>query len=387
MALSEFRVETREWLKTSLPASIIGKGEGFNGGTKKPTQNPDSMRWLESCYEKGYTVPTWPKEYGGADLTTIELKILREEMRSSGAPLPLSGHGVTMIGPTLLEYGTEEQKNRHLRSIASGEIRWCQGYSEPNSGSDLASLQTRAEDHGDYYLVTGSKIWTSGAHYADWIFCLVRTNFDNRKQEGISFLLFPLDSPGVTVQPITLIDGSAEFCQCFFDQVRVNKTDLVHRENDGWTVAKRLLQYERMVSDLDGASTAPGTSLVDLALEKATSKKMDSDQRHRILGITMDQVAFGLTQKRTTEENASGKMLTFATSMFKYYATELSSRRMEAIMSTRGTDSLGWQGDTFEPQALSDTRSWLMGKSGTIAAGSSEIQLNIIAKRVLGLPD
>lgn len=387
MALSEFRVETREWLKTSLPASIIGKGEGFNGGTKKPTQNPDSMHWLESCYEKGYTVPTWPKEYGGADLTTSELKILREEMRRSGAPLPLSGHGVTMIGPTLLEYGTEEQKNRHLRLIASGEIRWCQGYSEPNSGSDLASLQTRAEDHGDYYLVTGSKIWTSGAHYADWIFCLVRTNFDNRKQEGISFLLFPLDSPGVTVQPITLIDGSAEFCQCFFDQVRVNKTDLVHRENDGWTVAKRLLQYERMVSDLDGAPTAPGTSLVDLSLEKAASKKLDNDQRHRILGITMDQAAFGLTQKRTTEENASGKMLTFATSMFKYYATELSSRRMEAIMSTRGTDSLGWKGDTFEPQALSDTRSWLMGKSGTIAAGSSEIQLNIIAKRVLGLPD
>lgn len=390
MATSEFRLETREWLETNLPASIVGRGEGYNGGTKRPTQNPDSMRWLETCYEKGYTVPTWPKEYGGAGLNTIALKILREEMRTMGAPVPLSGHGVTMIGPTLLEYGTEDQKRRHLPRIASGELRWCQGYSEPNSGSDLASLQTRAEDHGDYYLVNGSKIWTSGAHYADWIFCLVRTNFKNRKQEGISFLLFPIDSPGVTVQPITLIDGSAEFCQCFFDQVRVNKNDLVHRENDGWTVAKRLLQYERMVSDLDGTPTPVGTNLVQLALAKSGSTEgriLEEPQREKVVSISMDQAAFALTQKRTTEENASGTMLTFATSMFKYYATELSSRRMEAILSTRGTDGLGWEGGIFETQALSDTRSWLMGKSGTIAAGSSEIQLNIIAKRVLGLPD
>lgn len=371
-----------------MPASLVGNGEGFNGGTKLPARNPDTMRWLEACYERGWTVPTWPKEYGGAGLSHAELKVLRQEMSAAGAPVPLTGHGVTMIGPTLLEFGTDDQRRRHLPSIASGELRWCQGYSEPNSGSDLVSLQTRAEDHGDYYLVTGSKIWTSGAHYADWIFCLVRTNSEGRKQEGISFVLFPIDAPGVEVKPIRLIDGSAEFCQCFFDEVRVEKSNLVHRENDGWTVAKRLLQYERMVSDLDGETRPVGTDLPAAAQAyRGESGKIDSEVREAVLSVAMDEVAFGLTQRRSTEENQSGGMVTFATSMFKYYASELRTRRMETLVAARGTDGLGWEGDSFDAAALADTRAWLMGKAGTIAAGSSEIQLNIIAKRVLGLPD
>ena len=346
------------------------------------------MRRLEAWYEGGETVPTGPERYGGAGLSHAGLKVLRQEMTAAGAPVPLTGHGVTMIGPTLLEFGTDDQRRRHLPSIASGELRWCQGYSEPNSGSDLVSLQTRAEDHGDYYLVTGSKIWTSGAHYADWIFCLVRTNSEGRKQEGISFVLFPIDAPGVEVKPIRLIDGSAEFCQCFFDEVRVEKSNLVHRENDGWTVAKRLLQYERMVSDLDGETRPVGTDLPAAAQAyRGESGKIDSEVREAVLSVAMDEVAFGLTQRRSTEENQSGGMVTFATSMFKYYASELRTRRMETLVAARGTDGLGWEGDSFDAAALADTRAWLMGKAGTIAAGSSEIQLNIIAKRVLGLPD
>ena len=388
MTLQAFREDARAWLEERLPPSLVGNGEGFNGGTRLPARNPDTMRWLEACYERGWTVPTWPKEYGGAGLSHDELKVLRQEMAAVGAPVPLTGHGVTMIGPTLLEFGTDDQRRRHLPSIASGELRWCQGYSEPNSGSDLASLQTRAEDHGDYYLVTGSKIWTSGAHYADWIFCLVRTNSEGRKQEGISFVLFPIDAPGVEVKPIRLIDGSAEFCQCFFDEVRVEKADLVHRENQGWTVAKRLLQYERMVSDLDGATRPVGTDLTAAAREfRGESGQIESQVRESVLAVAMDEVAFGLTQRRSTEENQSGGMPTFATSMFKYYSTELRTRRMETLVAARGTDGLGWEGDSFDPAALADTRAWLMGKAGTIAAGSSEIQLNIIAKRVLGLPD
>lgn len=387
--LAEFRATTRAWLEQNLPKSIRHAGEGYNGGSRKPVQNPDSMRWLEVCYERGWSVPTWPKAYGGAGLTMTELRVLREEMAATGAPLPLTGHGATMIGPTLLELGTDDQKSRHLPRIASGELRWCQGYSEPNSGSDLASLQTRAVDDGDAYVVNGSKIWTSGANYADWIFCLVRTNAEGRKQEGISFLLFPIDAPGVTVKPITLIDGSAEFCECFFDNVRVPKADLVGRENEGWTIAKRLLQYERMTSDLDGTPRPRGPALASVALEYAGAKEGridDASLRDEILHISMDQRSFALTQRRASQE-AAGATPTFATSMFKYYASELGTRRMEALIRMRGTQGIGWEGDAFAPTALTDTREWLMGKASTIAAGSSEIQLNIIAKRVLGLPD
>ena len=388
--LAEFREATRAWLRQNLPESLAGAGEGYAGGTRRPARHPDTMRWLEACYERGWTVPTWPKEFGGAALDTDEFTVLRQEMAAVRAPAPLTGHGVTMIGPTLLEYGTDDQQRRHLPKIASGEIRWCQGYSEPNAGSDLASLQTRAEDQGDYYLVNGSKIWTSGANFADWIFCLVRTDPDVRKQQGISFVLFALDNPGITIEPITLIDGSAEFCQCFFDDVKVPKNDLVGRENDGWTVAKRLLQHERMVPEYDNGARPAQPALAAVAKQyygEADGRIDDAVGRDEVLRVAMDQRAFRHTQHRASEEYATGSTPTFATSMFKYYATELGTRRMEALLRMRGSQGFGWEGDSFDGQALTDTRSWLMGKAGTIAAGSSEVQLNIIAKRVLGLPD
>ena len=390
--LAEFRADTKAWLHENLPESLIAGGEEYSGGSRETVQNPDTLRWFESCYEQGWTVPTWPREFGGAALESVQAKVLQQEMAMARAPIPLSGMGVTMIGPTLLEHGTDDQRARHLSNIANGKVRWCQGYSEPNAGSDLASLQTRAVDQGDYYLVNGSKIWTSGANFADWIFCLVRTNTEVPKHEGISFVLFSMDDPGVSVKPIILIAGNSPFCQCFFDDVKVSKTDLIGVENRGWTVAKRLLQHERSMISGMGSLGGGGRSmtLAETALSfygKIGSKIADAPCREAVSKINMDRQAFSLTQRRAVEENTSGSTPTFATSMFKYYATELDTRRMEALMSMRGSAGIGWEGPEFDGNAITDTRSWLFGKAGTIAGGSSEVQLNIIAKRVLGLPD
>ena len=390
--LAEVRADTKAWLHENLPESLIAGGEEYSGGSRETVQNPDTLRWFESCYEQGWTVPTWPREFGGAALESVQAKVLQQEMAMARAPIPLSGMGVTMIGPTLLEHGTADQRARHLSNIAHGTVRWCQVYSAPNAGSDLASLQTRAVDQGDYYLVNGSKIWTSGANFADWIFCLVRTNTEVPKHEGISFVLFSMDDPGVSVKPIILIAGNSPFCQCFFDDVKVSKTDLIGVENRGWTVAKRLLQHERSMISGMGSLGGGGRSmtLAETALSfygKIGSKIADAPGREAVSKINMDRQAFSLTQRRAVEENTSGSTPTFATSMFKYYATELDTRRMEALMSMRGSAGIGWEGTEFDGNAITYTRSWLFGKAGTIAGGSSEVQLNIIAKRVLGLPD
>lgn len=391
-AISDFRAETRAWLEENLPNEVMGRPDFFSGGSKGQAQSAEHRRWFEACYERGFTVPSWPKEFGGAGLEPSFAQALSAEFARARAPAPLGGMGVTMIGPTLLEYGTDDQKARHLPKVASGEIRWCQGYSEPNAGSDLASLQTRAVDQGDHYLVNGSKIWTSGANFADWIFCLVRTNPDAPKHEGISFVLFPMDDPGVTVKPIVLISGESPFCQCFFDDVKVAKSDLIGQENRGWTVAKRLLQHERqMISGMGGGAVGgPSEGLADLGKRwygEEEGKIADLAGREEITGINIDSRAFNLTARRAAEENASGSTPTFATSMFKYYATELSKRRSEAMVSLYGTQGVGWEGDDFDRRALGETRTWLGGKAGTIAGGSSEVQLNILAKRILGLPD
>jgi acyl-CoA dehydrogenase len=357
------------------------------GGKKLPIDDPDKQRYFDAMFERGWTVPHWPTEYGGAGLSAAEHHALRQAMATVGAPAPLAGMGTTMIGPTLLEHGTDEQKARHLPRIASGELRWCQGYSEPGAGSDLASLKTRAEDQGDYFLVNGSKIWTSGAQYADWIFCLVRTDPDVPKHEGISFLLFSMDQPGVTVKPIRLISGASPFCECFFDDVRALKEDLVGQLNRGWTVAKRLLQHER--SSISGAQ--PRTRAVpDVARQytnTSNGKIADPFLRGAVIDHELRAHAFALTQKRAREENADGATQTFATSIFKLVRSELTTRRTELIVSLMGTRGVGWEGVSFAPEELEETRLWLGRKAGTIAGGSSEVQRNIIAKRVLGLPD
>jgi acyl-CoA dehydrogenase len=387
--LSALRLDVRSWIDAHCPAALRGTEERFDGGRKAPV-SPAFRQWFDACRDRGWTVPGWPKAYGGAGLDRLSQRVLREEMAAAGAPPPLGGMGVSMIGPTLLEFGTEEQKRTHLTRIARGEVRWCQGYSEPGAGSDLASLATRAEDQGDHYVVNGSKIWTSGADLADWIFCLVRTDPAASKHDGISFLLFPMDQPGVTVRPIRLISGSSDFCECFFDDVRASKSDRVGEENRGWTIAKRLLQHERSSISGPGGGFGPRERLAALARQYADVRRgriEDGAVRGEVTGIEMDASAFALTQRRAAEENASGRTETYATSMFKYYSSELLRRRMESTIRFMGVRGVGQAGRGFTRDELETTRLWLFGKALTIAGGSSEVQLNIVAKRVLGLPD
>ncbi|HIG44037.1 MAG: acyl-CoA dehydrogenase family protein [bacterium] len=393
-----FREEVRAWLEENCPQSMrtpMVEGEMVDGGSKLRSTNPDSYLWLDRMAEKGWTVPNWPVEYGGAGLNKDEFIVLLEEMTRINARTPLSGMGVIMIGPTLLEYGNEEQKARHLPKIANGEIRWCQGYSEPGSGSDLASLQTRAEDKGDHFLVNGQKIWTSGANHADWIFCLTRTDPKVPKHEGISFMLFSMDSPGVSVKPIKLISGSSPFCETFFDDVQVPKDDLVHQMNRGWTVAKRLLQHERSgIHTLAAATTGRDRQQTGLSLKQAAieyiglsdGKLSDRQLRDEIIRNRMNSRAFSLTQNRTVAESEGGTPGA-ATSIFKLFGADLAKEQLELQLKVRGSQALGWEGESFTDDEKAVTRGWLGSKAASIAGGSNEVQLNIIAKRVLALPD
>ncbi len=396
--LAAFREETRQWLEANCPPTMrtsASEDEVVGGGTRQQYANPEAKLWLDRMAEKGFTAPMWPKEYGGAGLSKAEFLVLQDEMIRINARKPIEGMGFSMIGPTLLDYGTEEQKREHLPKIASGEIRWCQGYSEPNAGSDLASLQTKCEDQGDYFLINGQKIWTSGAQYADWIFTLVRTDPKAPKHEGISFVLIDMDQPGVTVKPIKLISGNSPFCETFFENARCEKFNLVGQLNRGWTVGKRLLQHERSsISGLNsggarGRYDNMGTlgSIAQRYLPMAHGRLQDSALRHTIARNEMNQRAFGLTQQRAMVESDSGGTPTFATSMFKYYGSELGKERLEIQLDVMGSQSLGWEGDMYTDDEKTLTRTWLRSKASSIAGGSSEVQLNIIAKRVLGLPD
>lgn len=388
-----FREETRKWLADNCPESMrrpMKPGEYFSGG-RRANPTAETKLWLDRMAERGWTVPTWPKEYGGGGLDKAEAEILADEMRRINARAPLMGHGVTMIGPAIVEYGTPEQCREHLPKIASGEIKWCQGYSEPGAGSDLASLQCRAVEDGDDYVVNGSKIWTSGADEADWIFCLVRTDPAAPKHEGISFLVFDMESPGVTVTPIQLISGISDFCQTFFDDVRVPKRNLLSEPGNGWTVGKRLLQYERSSIGGMGGGERKNASLPELARRYAgehNGQINDVELRTAVTSFSMDDRAYGLTTMRAAQEASSTAAPTFMSSFFKVYGTEQNKRRSEIMMHMMGTQALGWEGnDTYSATELQATRGWLRSKANSIEGGSSEVMLNIIAKRVLGLPD
>lgn len=395
--LQAFREETRDWLAEHCPASMrqkISPSEAVSGGNKRRSSNPQAYVWLERMAARGWTVPTWPKEYGGAGLDTESFKVLLEELQRIDARPPLGGMGVNMLGPTLLEYGTPEQKRRFLPPIARGEVAWCQGYSEPGAGSDLASLQTSAEDAGDHWLINGSKIWTSGATHADWMFVLVRTDRDAPKHQGISFLLLSMDSPGVSVKPITLIDGKAPFCQTFFDDVKVPKDQLVHRVNEGWGVAKRLLQHERSgLAALAAADSMgpmerikPECSLPELAQRYAAPEPVDPVVRAEVTAMEMRKRAFFLTQRRALEQSQAGTPGA-ETSIFNYIEAEFVKAQLDLQLRLRGTRGVGWAGIGFSEQELDMGRLWLEARAISIAGGSNEVQLNIIAKRVLGLPD
>ncbi|MDD9888901.1 MAG: acyl-CoA dehydrogenase family protein [Gammaproteobacteria bacterium] len=400
-ALDDFRISTRKWLEKNCPPSMrtaMVQEEIVWGGRNPHFENPESKLWLERMAVKGWTCPTWPTEFGGGGLTKEEAIILNEELRRINARPALTSFGISMLGPVLLEYGSHEQQMEHLPKIVRGEIRWCQGYSEPGSGSDLASLKTRAELQGEHYLINGSKVWTSYADKADWIFCLVRTDFEVPKHSGISFILFDMSSEGVSTKPIQLISGASPFCETFFDDVKVPASNLVGRLNDGWTIAKRLLQHERtMISSFglaSGQSDRGGTTSTVASLEGAAmhyrgdrEKLSDPVLRDEIAQFKIDSAAFALTSQRSVEESKHGQGPNATSSMLKNYGCELNKRRYEILMKALGSQGLGWEGDGFDDDELLVTREWLRSKANSIEGGTSEIQLNVIAKRVLGLPD
>ena len=387
----DFRLEAREWLESNCPDSMRRGLGGYTAGGRKATYpNPDTKRWLDRMAERGWTAPTWPKEYGGGGLTNAENMILDEEMRRINAPAALAGHGLTMIGPAIIEFGNDAQCREHLPPIARGEIRWCQGYSEPGAGSDLAGLMMRAEEDGDDYVVNGSKIWTSGAQGADWIFCLVRTDFEASKHEGISFLVLDMDTPGVIVTPIELISGASEFCQTFFDDVRVPKRNLIGQPGQGWTVGKRLLQYERSSIGGRGGTRQRAKTIDEWAKEylgESNGRIANPAIRDAISEQRIGDEAYQLTIRRSFEEATSSQAPSFLSSMFKLYGTEQNMRRNDLLMDILGTQGLGWSGGGFSGAERGSTRGWLRSKANSIEGGTSEIQRNIIAKRVLGLPD
>ena len=389
--LDHFRADTRAWLEANCPPEMRepmrSEKDACWGGRDQSMLTPAQKQWMDAMGARGWTVPDWPKAYGGGGLSPAETKVLREELRRINARNPLNSFGISMLGPALLKYGTEEQKLRFLPEIARGEIRWCQGYSEPNAGSDLAGLQTSAVDDGDDYIVNGQKVWTSYADKADWIFCLVRTSKES-KQGGISFLLFDMASEGVSTKPILLISGYSPFCETFFDNVRVPKSQRIYEENKGWDVAKYLLGHEREMISGMGLGTASGNPLIDGAIATIgldeSGRLADPLLRAAIAQFEVRARAFAMQSERFIDELKAGKAHPAQPSMMKYYGTELNKTRHELMMAAGGTDALEWDSDRSNHGA--EARAWLRTKANSIEGGTSEIQLNIIAKRILDLP-
>jgi len=389
--LDGFRLETRGWLQQNFPTSLVGRSDLAALENSAPVEG-DFKLWKDRMADKGWGVPTWPVAYGGWGLSAAQLKILREEMAAIGAWNPIVGMGIMMFGPTLLEYGTDAQKQQHIPPIARGELRWCQGYSEPGAGSDLASLQTRAEDKGDHFLINGQKIWTSGAQWSDWCFCLVRTDA-TKKHEGISFVLIDMRTPGVETRPIKLIAGSSPFCETFFTDVKVPKENLVGPLNGGWTVGKRLLEHERnsLSGGTDGPPRVDPADLTRAAKAYigvgADGRLVNSDFRTRMVQNQMDAHAYALTLQRSAAAERSDRGPSAAVSIMKLAASKLHTDTAELIVEAMGTQGLGWEGESFSAEEIAAGRQYLRIKSSTIAGGSTEVQNNIISKRVLGLPD
>ena len=390
--MQEFRLESRQWLHDNCPESI--RKPGFiPWGSSKIALSEDNTLWLSRMSQKGWTVPTWPEEYGGAGLNKDQYLVIQQEMQRINARPALTGRGINYIGPTVLEFGTAEQKSHWLPKFARGEGGWCMGYSEPEAGSDLANLKLRGEQDGDNYRLNGMKIWTSDGIYGDWIFCLVRTDPDRSKHEGISLILVNMDQPGVRVRPIKLISGNSPFCETFFEDAIAKKSDLIGGLNQGWSVGKRLLQYERSVHggvNTSGAQTREQkSSLADIAkqyLPRDQNPESWHSLRTRVLRLEMNSKAYKLTQQRViAETQASAPAL--ATSILKVKGAEFSQERIDVQQALMGIAGCGWQGDQFNSSELALTSEWLTSRAISIYGGTSEIQKNIIAKRVLGLPD
>jgi len=383
-----FRAEVRQWLEANCPQSmrkpIRSREDMLWGGSRMRFHSEDQRVWFERMRDRGWIVPGWPKAYGGGGLSPREQRILEQEMRALGCRTPLYNLGIWMLGPVLLEFGSEEQKREHLPPLARGEVRWCQGFSEPNAGSDLASLRTAAVRDGDHFVVTGQKIWTSNGDEADWMYALVRTDPHAKKQEGISFLLLDMRTPGVTVRPIELISGRSEFCEVFFDSVRVPARNVVGGVNRGWPVAKKLLEHERAAMATFSEGGAP--TLDTLATAAPYLAAAGPVWRDRVAAALMDQHAFALTARRLREAAQAREDVAGLAAIMKLVQTEQEAAKYELLQQIMGQRGLSMEDEGVAAQEREVCRLWLQTKSYTIAGGSSEIQLNIIARRVLGLP-
>jgi len=388
--LDNFRSETRRWLEENCPASmrnpIKDSNDYFWGGRNATFTSEDQKVWFEKMLAKKWIVPYWDTQYGGGGLSREENNILTQEMTRLGCRKPLFSFGISMLGPALHKFANEEQKMRFLPDITAGKTWWCQGYSEPNAGSDLAGLQTKAEDKGDHYVVTGSKVWTSYADKADWIFCLVRTDFDASKHNGISFLLIDMASEGVSTRPIKLISGKSPFCETFFDNVKVSKENLIGTLNEGWSIAKYLLTHERQMIGGVG-ETDQRKELHDIAkdhLPVKDGKISDAILRNELAVQDMNDKIFEMTIQRIMDEAKTGVNAGALSSFFKYYGTEQNVYRMELMTAITGSDGLIWEGD--DKDAMNQARLFCRSKGNTIEGGTSEVQLGIISKRILNLP-
>jgi alkylation response protein AidB-like acyl-CoA dehydrogenase len=396
--LDGFRTEVRDWLASNYPPELRGADaktdpEAVWGGRPFKDSKDPQIVWMRRLAERGWTAPSWPKEYGGGGLTAPQARVLNEELAAGRYRQPLASFGIWMLGPVLLEYATEEQKREHLPKIINGEIRWCQGYSEPGAGSDLAALATKCEDKGDHWLINGSKIWTSYANKADWCFCLVRTD-TAKKHEGISFVLIDMASPGVETRPISLISGDSPFCETFFTDLKIPKDNLVGRVNGGWEIAKRLLQYERQnISAGFGEGGSAGGAAGDLGqiarryVGEEGGRLADLDLRGRITANKMNFQALRQTIARSAAESKAGNGPSAASSIIKYAAAEFAKERSELMVESLGHQGLGWDGEAYDANEVLAVRGWLRTKANSIEGGTSEVNLNVIAKRVLGLPD
>ncbi|WP_043005768.1 acyl-CoA dehydrogenase family protein [Comamonas testosteroni] len=395
--LETFKQDVAQWLEENCPASMrrpIVSEEMVWGSSRLQFVNEDQKLWFERMRDRGWFAPSWPREYGGGGLSPKQARILDTEMARLGCRQPQYNLGVWMLGPVLVEVGTHEQKLEHLLPMMRGEQRWCQGFSEPNAGSDLASLKTSArrvtDEQGEAYIVNGGKIWTSDGDKGDWMYALVRTSSEGKKQDGISFLLIDMKSPGVKVKPIELISGKSSFCQVFFDDVRVPVRQLVGREGEGWSLAKKLLQHERAAMSKFTEGGAPSHDALRTALPYMLDDQgqvRDGALRDKLAGLLMDAQSFALTHRRVTEKALARQDVSGPSSIMKLVQTEQEVAKYELLQQALGLRGLGWDaGDDFTADEIEVGRAWLRSKSYTIAGGSSEVQLNIIAKRVLELP-
>ena len=393
--LDAFRAEAKAWLDANFPKELAHDYDTQLAKLQARPESTAAKAWRETLGRKGWGAPTWPTEVGGGGLSRAQAAVLSEEMAKVGARNPIGGMGIAFFGPTLLEYGSEALKKEHFPGIVMGDVWWCQGYSEPGSGSDLASLQTFAEDKGDHFLVNGSKIWTSGAQNADRCYCLVRTN-KAKKHEGISFLLIDMKAPGVDVRPILLMNGASPFCETFFTDVKVPKSQLFGPLNGGWTVAKRLMQFERdsIAGSLGGGNigqavpmpTIPEAAKASLGVDE-DGRLSDADLRRRITDHLMENRAFQLTMKRAADDARAANGPSNTAAIMKYAGAKLAQERNELMIEALGHQGLGWEGDAFSASDLAAMRTMLRSKANSIEGGTSEINLNIVSKRVLGLPD